>query len=205
MHCNFHVTFSTCIWFKLGLYLNLNPKSKGSEMGSTPYFPGPCPCSWLYFFFLESIKCKHVVASSSGDSSLLLLARDGSVVYVELSASADPRWSLRRRIVIARTMSSFLGVVCKKIKNKLREPIRGSIPQTPKLSDCMMNLTRHRLRGSKSFQHSWIHHLSEALFLRRQSSQPDCAAEYIEQICSQTHPSLTKRFRWPIGPVCSTL
>ncbi|XP_030207023.1 probable E3 ubiquitin-protein ligase HERC3 isoform X1 [Gadus morhua] len=38
-----------------------------------------------------SVKCKHVVASSSGDSSLLLLSRDGSVLYVELSASAIPR------------------------------------------------------------------------------------------------------------------
>ncbi|XP_030207016.1 probable E3 ubiquitin-protein ligase HERC3 isoform X5 [Gadus morhua] len=39
----------------------------------------------------KSVKCKHVVASSSGDSILLLLSRDGSVVYVELGASAIPR------------------------------------------------------------------------------------------------------------------
>ncbi|XP_059903496.1 probable E3 ubiquitin-protein ligase HERC3 [Gadus macrocephalus] len=39
----------------------------------------------------KSIKCKHVVASSSGDSGLLLLSRDGSVVFVDLSAPAIPR------------------------------------------------------------------------------------------------------------------
>ena len=64
--------------------------SKGLQMAPNIFlfhFPAPD----YFFSFLESIKCKHAVASSSGDSSLLLLSRDGSVVYVELGASAIPR------------------------------------------------------------------------------------------------------------------
>ena len=64
--------------------------SKGLQMAPNIFlfhFPAPD----YFFSFLESIKCKHVVASSSGDSGLLLLSRDGSVVFVDLSAPAIPR------------------------------------------------------------------------------------------------------------------